>query len=72
MPQNRESVDAKTFFTTGTFTRIFKSGEEIKNPKFNPGDQLSVEGPEEPGGYLTAVNVYWEKAGSTICRSPTQ
>src|SRR3954469_4419050 len=45
-------------------TKFFKAGEEIKSPKFNPGDQMSVEGPEEPGGYMTAVNVYWEKAAS--------
>src|SRR3954453_21563382 len=53
-------------------TKFFKGGEEIKSPKFNPGDQLSVEGPEEPGGYMTAVNVYWEKPASSTdtARSP--
>ncbi len=45
-------------------TRFFKNGDEIKSPKFNVGDQISVEGPEDPDGSLTAVNVYWEKAGS--------
>jgi hypothetical protein len=43
-------------------TRFFKNGDEVKDPKFNPGDQISVEGPEEANGYMTAVNVYWEKA----------
>ena len=28
-------------------TKFFKNGEEVKSPKFNPGDQISVEGPEE-------------------------
>ena len=44
-------------------TKFFKSGDEVKVPKFNLGDQVSVEAREEPGGYMTAVNVYWEKAG---------
>ena len=44
-------------------TKFFKSGDEVKDPKFNLGDQVSVEAREEPGGYMTAVNVYWEKAG---------
>ena len=43
-------------------TKFFKNGDEIKNPKFNPGDQVSIEGPEDNDGYMTAVNVYWEKA----------
>jgi len=43
-------------------TKFFKNGDEVKTPNFNPGDQISVEGPEEAGGYMTAVNVYWEKA----------
>lgn len=42
-------------------TKFFKNGDEVKDPKFQPGDQLSIEGPEDPGGYMTAVNVYWEK-----------
>jgi hypothetical protein len=45
-------------------TKFFKNGDEVKNPDFKPGDQLSVEGPEEAGGYMTAVNVYWEKSGA--------
>jgi hypothetical protein len=55
-------------------TRFFKAGEEIKSPKFAMGDEVSVEASEEPGGYLTAVNVHWEKAagaaGDTATRSP--
>ena len=52
-------------------TKFFKGGDEVKSPKFNPGDQLSVEGPEGPDGYMTAVNVYWEKAGSGATSSET-
>src|SRR5947199_9750006 len=43
-------------------TKFLKNGDEVKSPKFNPGDQISVEAFEEPGGYMRAVNVYWEKA----------
>jgi hypothetical protein len=45
-------------------TKFFKNGDEVKTPDFKPGDQLSVEGPEDAAGYMTAVNVYWEKAGA--------
>ena len=45
-------------------TKFFKNGNEIKTPDFQPGDQISVEGPEEANGDLTAVNVYWEKAAA--------
>jgi len=48
-------------FTVNGKTKFFKNGNEIKDPKFNPGDQLSVEGPQDAAGYLTAVNVYWER-----------
>jgi hypothetical protein len=56
-------------------TKFFKNGDEVKSPNFNPGDQISVEGPEEANGYMTAVNVYWEKAaapaaGDTASASP--
>src|SRR4051794_25304527 len=43
-------------------TKFLKNGDEVKSPKFNPGDQISVEALEDPGGYMRAVNVYWEKA----------
>src|ERR1019366_3519928 len=42
-------------------TKFYKNGDEVKAPKFDPGDQLSVEGPEDAEGFLTALNVYWEK-----------
>ena len=45
-------------------TKFFKSGDEVKTPDFKPGDQLSVEGPEDAAGYMTAVNVYWEKGAT--------
>jgi hypothetical protein len=43
-------------------TKFYKGGDEIKSPKFTPGDQLSIEGPVYGNGYMLAVNVYWEKA----------
>src|ERR1035437_7663182 len=45
-------------------TKFFKAGDEVKTTKFAVGDQVSVEAMEEPGGYMTAVNVYWEKGGA--------
>ncbi|MEO8367929.1 MAG: hypothetical protein ABI806_01845 [Candidatus Solibacter sp.] len=44
-------------------TKFFKAGDEVKTPNFAVGDQVSVEAMEEVGGYMTAVNVYWEKSG---------
>jgi hypothetical protein len=43
-------------------TKFYKGGDEIKEPKFAAGDQLSIEGPVYGNGYMLAVNVYWEKA----------
>src|ERR1039457_6383636 len=45
-------------------TKFFKNGDEVKNPKFGAGDQLSIEGPEAADHTFTAVNVYWEKAAN--------
>jgi hypothetical protein len=45
-------------------TKFFKNGDEVKNPKFTAGDQLSIEGPEAADHTFTAVNVYWEKAAN--------
>ncbi len=70
-----KQMDAKTItlaldddrmldFRRTSSTKFYKGGDEVKNPKFNPGDQLSIEGPEDNTGYLTAVNVYWEKAAA--------
>jgi hypothetical protein len=36
----------------------------LKSPEFKPGDQISIEGPEDDHGYMVAVNVYWEKSAS--------
>jgi hypothetical protein len=79
-----KSMDAKTitlaldddriidFRRTGS-TKFFKSGDEVKDPKFNPGDQLSIEGPEDNTGAMVAVNVYWEKAaGATTATSASK
>ena len=46
-------------------TKFYKGGEELKSPEFKPGDQVSIEGPEDSHGDLVAVNVYWEKAAGT-------
>ena len=54
--------DRKMEFTRNDKTKFFKNGEQIKTPQFSPGDQLSVEGPEDEKGYMVAVNVYWELA----------
>ena len=43
-------------------TKFFKDGQEIKSTEFSVGDKVSVEGPRDQDGYLTAVNVYWEAA----------
>lgn len=44
-------------------TRFYKGGDEVKTPKFNLGDQVSVEAQTDPGAQtMSAVNVYWEKA----------
>ncbi len=53
-------------------TKFFKAGEELKTPRVAVGDQVSIEASEEPGGYLTAVNVYWEKGGSTDSETATR
>jgi len=42
-------------------TKFYQNGDEVKTPKFSPGDQLSIEGPEDNEGFLTALSVYWEK-----------
>ena len=47
-------------------TRFYKAGDEVKDPKFDVGDQISVEGPEDQQGYMTAVNVYWERAAAKV------
>ena len=46
-------------------TKFYKNGDLVKDPKFTVGDQLSIEGSEDAQGYLTAVNVYWEKGAGT-------
>lgn len=58
-----ELEDHRVFqFRRNGKTKFFRNGDEIKSPKFDIGDQLSVEGPEDPDGYFTAVNVYWERS----------
>ena len=50
-------------------TKFYKGGEELKSPDFKPGDQVSIEGPEDAHGYMVAVNVYWEKSASASAQS---
>jgi len=50
-------------------TKFFKNGDELKSPDFKPGDQVSIEGPEDPHGYMVAVNVYWEKSASAAAQT---
>ena len=45
-------------------TKFYKAGDQVKTPNFDLGDQVSVEAQADPGGTMTAVNVYWEKSGS--------
>ena len=52
--------DRMLVFTRDSKTKFFKDSKEIKDPKFNVNDQLTIEGPEDNAGFLTAVNVYWE------------
>jgi hypothetical protein len=61
--------DRRIDFKRNDKTKFFKNGEEVKNPQFARGDQVSVEGPEDEKGYLIAVNVYWEKAAG-VSASP--
>jgi outer membrane biosynthesis protein TonB len=59
--------DRQIQFKRNDKTKFFKGGDEIKDPKFAEGDQISIEGPEDATGNMVAVNVYWEKgvAGAT-------
>jgi hypothetical protein len=53
--------DRELLFKRDGKTRFYKNGDEVKNPKFTVGDQLSIEGPVYGNGYMLAVNVYWER-----------
>jgi len=50
-------------------TKFYKNGDELKSPDFKPGDQVSIEGPEDSHGYMVAVNVYWEKSAAAAAKS---
>jgi hypothetical protein len=56
--------DRELLFKRDGKTKFYKGGDEIKNPKFAVGDQLSIEGPVYGNGYMLAVNVYWERAAA--------
>jgi hypothetical protein len=45
-------------------TRFFRNGKELKTPDFKPGDAITVDGQQDPLGYLTAVNVRLDKASA--------
>lgn len=50
-------------------TKYFKDKQEVKSSQFNAGDVVSVEGPYDAAGALTALNVYWEKAAAAVAAS---
>src|SRR5262245_24715298 len=52
-------------FKRNAKTRFFQKDAEIKNPKFQAGDDVSVEASQDAYGTLTAVNVYWEAAAKS-------
>jgi len=56
--------DRDLMFKRDGKTKFYKGGDEVKNPKFAVGDQLSIEGPVYGNGYMLAVNVYWERAAT--------
>ena len=56
------------FRVTGK-TKFNKNGDEVKSPKFDEGDQISVEALEENDNSMTAVNVYWEKAAAAVAKA---
>ncbi len=43
-------------------TKFYKGPEEIKASDFEPGCQVSVEAAEDQKGYLSAINVYLDRA----------
>ncbi len=45
-------------------TRFFKGDREAKPADFKPGDEVSVDAPQDSAGNLTAVNVRLESAAS--------
>ena len=76
-----KQMDAKTIslelgdnrvldFKRNDKTKFYKAGDEVKDPKFAAGDQLSIEAQEDQSG-MTAVNVYWEKAASSTGTATT-
>lgn len=46
-------------------TRFFSEGAEARESKFKDGDEVTVEAQQDQGGYLTAVNIYWEAAAKS-------
>ena len=56
--------DRSLIFKRNDKTKFFKNGDEVKDPKFQEGDQVSIEGPEDTNGTMIAVNVYWEKGAA--------
>ncbi|HXS94360.1 MAG TPA: hypothetical protein VN736_07125 [Candidatus Limnocylindrales bacterium] len=58
--------DRSMEFQRTSKTKFFKNGDELKDPKFTQGDQVSVEGPEDDHGKMVAVNVYWEKGAAAV------
>jgi hypothetical protein len=51
-------------------TRFFKKDEEVKSPQFHEGDEILIEGTQDPTGYLTAVNVRWQDTSKAENQNP--
>ena len=46
-----------------------KNGTQVDVATFQPGDRITVEATEDDSGFLTAVNVEWNRAGSPAERA---
>ncbi|MGE5570219.1 MAG: hypothetical protein ACM3S5_14380 [Rhodospirillales bacterium] len=60
-----EAQDSRILTLTRTQkTTFYKNWAEAKLPDFNPGDWLLVEASQDEEGFLYAVTVTWQKAGT--------
>jgi hypothetical protein len=50
-------------------TKFLKDGDPMKPADLNPGDHLDIDATQDDQGYFTAVNVNFNKAGSSAERS---
>ena len=52
-----------------TKTKFLKDGDPMKPADLNPGDHLDIDATQDDEGYFTAVNVNFNKAGSSADRA---